>query len=281
MRAGPFSNEKVIRLLNRRFIPFHFDLSSHGYLGDQDASDWVKKHLPQFAGSGVSTPPVVFVTPDGKVVGQVDNYAPAETYLAGLQKALKENPEHNKLSEEESKLSGIEKSKLLFDLQQYDEAATALKDVKSDEASFWRGRIALFQGDSNAAQSHFSEVKLEELLDDVRMEKAMMLWADNKFVELAKLLTDFPTDSNRSSQARYFLGLAHFHQDKKDDAKKTWKDLIDHSKEDRWVYRADWAYSQANQKRRLFSFSSSDGGSSPLGRIGYMGSSHPDLKPRK
>ena len=45
MRAGPFSDEAVNGLMNRRFVPFHFDLSPRGYLGDNHATKWVKELL--------------------------------------------------------------------------------------------------------------------------------------------------------------------------------------------------------------------------------------------
>ena len=37
LRAGPFSDERVTGLANRRFVPFFFDLSVRGAAGDPDA----------------------------------------------------------------------------------------------------------------------------------------------------------------------------------------------------------------------------------------------------
>ena len=77
-----------------------------------------------------------------------------------------------------------------------------------------------------------------------------------------------------------------------DDALETMcKVLSDHpryaelSAEDPWVYRADWAWSTIQQRKkndgkRQTSFSAGGKGNSPLGRIGYMGPENPDLSPR-
>ena len=41
LRAGPFSDERVIAFVNRRFVPFYFDLSNRGAAGDAAAREFV------------------------------------------------------------------------------------------------------------------------------------------------------------------------------------------------------------------------------------------------
>ena len=267
--------------MNRRFIPFHFDLNPGSYLGDAEATKWVKKNLPEFSGKSVATPPVVFVTPDGEIVGKVSNYAPTETLIEQMHQVLNANPKFNQWSAAEEKLTDIEKAQMLVDLQKYEEAAKTIAGDSSEPAQYLLGHLYRVRGDWELAETFLAKVKDNNLLDDVRMERAHRFWSANDFVGLRKALEDFPTESNRYTEARYFEGLALYHQEQTSQAKKIWNDLIKSSKEDRWIYRADWAHSEAGQTKRRTSFSSSGGGSTPLGRIGYMGASHPDLKPRK
>ena len=266
--------------MNRRFIPFHFDLSPRGYLGDKAASKWVAEHLPEFARSSVQTPPVVFVTPEGKIIDRVSNYAPTETMIAKMQKVLKTNKEYNQFSPAESALQGIEKARLLIDLQRYDEAAKEIANDSSQQAQYLLGFLSRLKNDWPTAEKHFTKVTQAKWLDDVRMERAYRHWHTHDYPGLSKALVNFPSKSNRFSEAKYFEGLAFFHQGEKDKAKQVWKQLVNSSKEDRWVYRADWAYFETGNKKQVRSFSTANGGSTPLGRIGYMGNKHPDLKAR-
>ena len=71
LRAGPFSDERVVRLINRRFIPFYFDLSDRGFAGDPAARKFVVAARREMGGASVSTPQVLFMTPTGKVVGSM------------------------------------------------------------------------------------------------------------------------------------------------------------------------------------------------------------------
>lgn len=92
-------------------------------------------------------------------------------------------------------------------------------------------------------------------------------------------------ESQRYSEARYYLGLSRFHQGDRTDAQKLWSGMIENCAEDPWVYRADWAWSTIQQRtsnggKRQTSFAVSGKGNSPLGRIGYMGPENPDLSPR-
>lgn len=67
LRAGPFSDERIVRLANRRFVPFYFDLSNRGVAGDPAARKFVVKERKRLGGRSVPTPPVLFMSPDGEV----------------------------------------------------------------------------------------------------------------------------------------------------------------------------------------------------------------------
>ena len=125
-----------------------------------------------------------------------------------------------------------------------------------------------------AALGHVKDVSLTA---DVRIERAWRCWREMKYEALRDPLKDFPADSKRSTEARYFAALAEYHIGRKKEALKAWKELAKEKNEDPWVYRADWAYMTVKQAGKT-SFSSGDNDRSPLGRIGYMGRENLDLK---
>lgn len=277
LRAGPFSDERIIGLANRRFVPFYFDLNPNGAAGDADARKFVVAARKELGGEGVPTPPVLLMDADGKVLGECDNYAKADKVLAVMQKVLKEHPEFAKESGAESKLAGVERAQLLADLQELDGAAKALDGVAGAKAAYLRGRIARMRKDWDAMESALNAVDDKDLADDARMERAYKFWHAKEFEGLRDHLKDFPKESNRHTEARYLEGLALYKLDEKDAALEVWSSMIKACAQDPWIYRADWAY--CNVKDGSGSMFSSDAkGSSLLGRIGYMGGRNPDLK---
>ena len=112
------------------------------------------------------------------------------------------------------------------------------------------------------------------------MESAHALWANGEFKKLRQALMGFPKGSNRYTEARYHEGLALYHLKKKSEAQAIWAATIRACPQDRWVYRADWAYCQSKQKGSRMAFSSASARTSLLNRIGYMGRRNPDLAAR-
>ena len=280
LRAGPLSDERILRLANRRFVPFFFDLSTSGAVGDKDARTFVVKARKELGGGGVPTPPVLFMNADGEVLGEVDNYASADAVFAAMKKILAGHPELAKESEDEKKLQGLERAEFLVDLGDLDGAKAILEKETGAKAAYALGRVLRLQKEFDAADKAFEKVDDKELADDVRVEKAWRHWVAFDAGKLLGALKDFPKESNRWTEARYLEGLALFHSDEKDKACDLWKETIAASKvQDRWLYRADWAYCGVKEKGGG-SFSSAKKGASCLGRIGYMGNRNPDLKKR-
>jgi len=103
-------------------------------------------------------------------------------------------------------------------------------------------------------------------------------WNQEEFEDLRDHLQDFPKDNSRYTEARYYQGLALYHLGEKKQALALWKETIRSNKQDPWIYRADWAYTNVKQGRRGGWVISGNGEvPSPLGRIGYMGGRNPDL----
>jgi hypothetical protein len=219
LRAGPLSDEHIVRLANRRFVPFYFDLSNRGVAGDPDARKFVIAARKELGGRAVSTPPLLFMNSKGAVLGQVSNYATEEQVLAAMLKVLRDNPEFNTPSKKEvDERNPLARAQILIDLQKYDEARKLLLGVDSQAADYLLGRLSRFDSDWEAAEKLFMKITDDELADDVRMEQAYRHWHDANFEKLANCLSDFPKESNRFSEARYYEGLAMFHLGKKDQA---------------------------------------------------------------
>lgn len=138
LRAGPFSDERVIRRINRRFVPHYFDLNPSGAAKDADARRMVLAAKPALGGQSVTTPPVLVMTPTGELLTEVSNYASETDLLAALDDVLAEDvlAKHNEWDvatpEEEAALKSgtpLERGELLFDLGQFDEASRVLEQA--------------------------------------------------------------------------------------------------------------------------------------------------------
>ena len=278
MRAGPFSDERIIRLANRRFVPFFFDLSNRGAAGDPKAREFLVKAKPQFGRRGVPTPPVFFMTSEGKVVGEISNYASADAVLAKMRAVLKDNPTYAAPTEaEKAETDPIRKADALIDLLDYDAARKLLEKESSAAAHYRLGRLARMRRDFAEMEKQLGKVEDESLAADVRMERAYPLWYGAKYKELKKHLAGFPKTSDRYAEARYHEGLAAHHLGEKDEAMAIWKSTIKGCAQGPWIYRADWAYTQLKQGGGRRGFSSMGPRTSLLNRIGYMGNKNPDL----
>lgn len=282
MRAGPFSDQRVVRLANRRFIPFYFDLSPRGAAGDADATKFVVSKRKELGGRSVPTPPVLFMSSGGDVLGEVSNYASSEEVLAAMLKMLEEHPEFNEPTEAERAIDDpIARAELLIDLCRYDDAAAALADQENDEAHLLQCYLARLRLDWESLKKHAAEVDDPDLADDVRMERAYAMWAAGEFEALLEHLSKFPQESNRYTEASYYTGLAQYHLGDPEEATRTWGRTITSCAQDPWIYRADWAYSDLQRKGGGRSFSTGGKRVSLLNRIGYMGrGGNPDLKNR-
>lgn len=278
LRAGPLSDARVIGLLNRRFVPLYFDLSDRGAAADPAARKFVVAARPNLGGRQVPTPPVLILTPEGKVLAETSNYGSTKQVLGMLVRVLKDHPEYNKPSAaEQAATSAMERARIQLDLQDLEGARKTLAREESEQAHYLLGHIARLQKRWGAMGKHLAQVKDAGLKDDARMERAYVLWHEKKYEELGVHLKDFPEQSNRYTEARYFQGLAAFHSGDKEQAQKLWETTVKSCSQDPWIYRADWAYTDLKQGRTRM-MSSAGERVSLLNRIGYMGRRNPDLQ---
>ncbi len=279
LRAGPFSDERIVGLANRRFVSFYFDLSDRGVAGDPEARKFVTRKATHLSGQRVPTPEILFMTADGEIKGSVSNYASSEKVLAKMMQVLRDNPQLARPSHGEEQLEDpVARARLQIDLQNHEGAAKLLAKVERDEARYLLGRLARLRKDWNAMERSLGKVKSAGLADDVRMERAYKLWYAGRFKELKKHLDEFPRTSNRYTEARYYEGLACYHGGDKEGAVAIWKKTVKGCSQDPWIYRADWAFCNSKQSGSRRSFSSAGARTSLLNRIGYMGRRNPDLE---
>ena len=286
LRSGPFSDERVVGLLNARFVPVYFDLGRGSPAADKDARNFVVKARKEFGGRSVSTPPVLIMTPDGEVVAEISNYATEAEMLRGLRKVLKEHPEYAGEAAAEAKRSRLEQARVQDCLGNEQQVTALLGGVDGSakctaEETLFLAQVARRGGKHEDAAELLDSLPAA-LASEVAIEKALLSWIKGDFAAMVKPLTGYPKAGARSAEASYYAGLAQFHLGESKQARATWKQLVKAHGDNRWSYRADWAYTQATNKRkakqrRMFT---TVGSKTLLGRHGYMGRQNPDLAER-
>lgn len=169
MRAGAFTDLRVIRLINRRFIPFYFNTGGPGLGRDDEANQFVDglaRDHEEFARLRIITDPYgttsntvayfgAFSTKDdGKLLGLAGGwknekeahdlerlYPSKDEVFEVLLKVLKDNPDYNKFSTQEQRAIDRAKAQpydpvaladaaiILEDLGQYDEATKLYREA--------------------------------------------------------------------------------------------------------------------------------------------------------
>ena len=283
MRAGPLSDERVIGLLNRRFVPLYFDLSERRAAGDEDARAFVVDARWNLGKQRVGAPPTLVMTVDGHVLKEIDNYATSEEVLQSLTHVLTAHPSFNKPTTREAKIRDYkQRARIAMDLQQHDLALKALRNRAAPAARLLRTKVLRRMGNWEAVAKELKRIRSKKLRDEVTVERAWLLLHRNDLVELRDSLKGFPATSKRYSEAKYLQGLAWYHSGLWERALETWEQAIRQGPEGPWIYRADWAYTQVKQGKKT-SLNINDKRVSALNRIGYLarkGKTHPDLMPR-
>jgi hypothetical protein len=284
LRSGPFSDERVIGLLNTRFVPFYFDLGAGSPAADDAAKKFVVAAKPELGGASVPTPPVLLMTPAGELLSEVSNYASEAQMLAALREVLSDHPAFAAPRAGESELARLERARIAHWLGDDRAARALLAEDRSAAESLFLAQVARRGGDLVQAMEALGELDPEADAANLTLEHGLIAWAHARYADMQADLEAYPGDGPRAAEAQYYLGLARFHQNEPEAARSTWSELVERFGENRWSYRADWAYSQttasgiATQKT---SFSTTGGSDSLLGRHGYMGRQNPDLSPTR
>jgi len=215
-------------------------------------------------------------TPDGELVSEMEMGLSADKTLATMLSALEKHPEYNQPSEIEQKYSPFQKAIAAMELRDFDAAKEVLKDSKRESAYLLLARIARYEKNWSEMDKLLENVTSNRRSDDAMMERAHGYWQRREFEKLKEATSEITSDSNRYSESRYYLGLAHYHLGDRDAALKAWRDHVENTPADNWVYQSDYAHSGVLNPDPT----AGGGGADPtsvLGRIGYLGASSSDL----
>src|SRR5262245_30459757 len=248
---------------------------------------------------GVDTPPVLIMSPIGRVVAEADNDSSEDALYQALRQTLRAYPKWDQPSEEEVLIAreaeeGRIESLLLaaeqfLDLGEIERTRAAYERALAkmpsgpdrDRAAYGLGHALRLFGDFEEMDRAFARIEgRDSWAADLSIERAHASFSRGEFDALQRALAPFQArpPTARGAEALYLLGLALFHSGDAGGAKALWRRIIETFPEDPWVNRSDWAIFDLEQGARR-TFSTTDE-RTPLGRIGYMGRKNPDLAPR-
>jgi hypothetical protein len=251
-------------------------------MADAKARKLVTEAVDELVGPSVDTPPLLVMTPDGELLKQIDNFASEDDCFRGLLDALAVEPRWQKATPGELEIARggdpLARAELWIDLGLFARAKELLAATPGAEAALRLAHLARLQGEAAAIEPALAKVDAARFADDVHVERAWLRLHDDSFADARAEADLVSNDSPRRTEARYLAGVAEFRAGHRDAALALWKALVTSCSQDRWIYRADWAYTQTLDGERR-SFSTADAKSSLLGRIGYMQRRNPDLEP--
>ncbi len=233
MRGGPLAERRVIDLLNRRFIAFYFNIGKSGSGYDADAAALIAEVDPRFGGRAVPTPPVWVFTPDLKLLGTIDNYAPKDAYFEALRGFLRKHPDSNAMSEDEKKGIG---GKLWEELGEYDKARDAYASGGKPESSLGLARIARYEKQWDEAERRLSALTGKKGFEaDLAMERAYSMLAKKDYAKakatLVEAIKAYPR-AKRLGELHFYAGVANFFLDQRDWANFHWGWVMENLPED-------------------------------------------------
>lgn len=228
MRAGAFSDERVIALLNRRFVPYYFNRSGMGEGGNAAAS--------RFATGRTKNPYAYFAAfaPDGTYLGESELYATKDDVLAWLVKLLRDHPEFDARTPGEERAEGLAAARVLEETGRFAEARERYAAIGAplDEA-----RLARYAADWDAHEKALARI---DALDQVAAERGLRLAAERKWADaralLEKAVRAHP-ESARRAEMRFALGVACWFTDDRDWAKFHWMWVVENLPDDRLCMR--------------------------------------------
>lgn len=242
-RSTSFVDSRVVALLNRRFVPYYFDMDEFGFLYDEKASDLARELYPDMRYlSSMPTPPLLFMTPEKKMLGHASNFLSSQELLDRLVEILDENPAYRRLTTVESVVDDpVEKAWIHYELRDLEKSLESLKRTQSSDAYYLRVRIAREQEDWRAMKQAIKMVTDTNHIHYVDVENVLRYWKIRNLEGIKAKCQRIKIDNPRYQEAMYYLGLAQYHTGQKDSSITTWEKAIQHEKTSAWAYRLDLA----------------------------------------
>ena len=257
MRGGPFSETRVIELLNRRFVPFFFNTGGPGEGKDEKARDFVTGKVPNrwayFAA----------FAPDGRILGQTGIYDGTEQVFAWLRALLRRHPELDRPTAAESEARNqaagepaapvaLEVARVCEQLTWYADSRRAWERVlaagdPTQRAEAHRGllRIARADGDwpahAAALLAATASAESEVMAADLAIERGLRLLAEQRFASARVVFESAiagAADSQRLAELHYEAGRACWFGGDRDWAKAHWCWIRAERPDDRMAMRA-------------------------------------------
>src|SRR5262245_40777149 len=257
MRGGPFSETRVIELLNRRFVPFYFNTGGPGEGRDAAAHAFVTGKVPNrwayFAA----------FAPDGRILAETGIYDGTEEVFAWLRALLRRHPEFDRPTAKESEMrkqagaelaapDALEVARSCEQLTWYAESKRAYDRVLAvgdgpQRADAHRGLLRIARADrdwpahTTALTAANASAEAAALATDLAIERGLRLLAERRFatarVELESAIAG-AGDSPRLAELHYEAGRACWFADDRDWAKAHWCWILDQRPDDRMAMRA-------------------------------------------
>src|SRR5262245_9927017 len=257
MRGGPFSETRVIDLLNRRFVPFYFNTGGPGEGKDDKAHDFVTGKVPNrwayFAA----------FAPDGRILGQTGIYDGSEQVFAWLRALLRRHPELDRPTAAESEArkqagtelaapAALEVARTCEQLTWYAEGKRAYERVlavgdATQRAAAHRAllRIARADGDwpahATALAAATASADAAALATDLAIERGLRLLAEKRFASARVALESAIAGAGHSprlAELHYEAGRACWFGGDRDWAKAHWCWILAERPDDRMAMRA-------------------------------------------
>jgi tetratricopeptide (TPR) repeat protein len=281
-RGGALAERRVIDLINRRFVPFFYNVGKGGCGYDADAASFIHEFTSEFEGNAVAPPPIFLASPEHKLLGQLDNFVHQDEFFTGLLKVLRENPDFNKptdaeraaLEAGESETATVAQRQLAARIQEelgeYKAArklyaavaeATDIATQDSVSAALALARIERYSKNWKLAETrldlldkNWSDAKSRPttLNSELAMERAYSLLAAKSYDAARKLLVDAIKASpshDRVPEMHYYAGLASYKLKRKEWASFHWGWVMVNTPDDRHYMRA---YSAATNEASPF-----------------------------
>ncbi|MEO6593879.1 MAG: hypothetical protein ABIP94_03905 [Planctomycetota bacterium] len=254
MRAGCFAEDRVIDLINRRFVPFYFNRGGPGEGHDAVASKFVDKQT--------KNPYAWFAAfrPTGEIVGETELYADKDEVASWLLDLLRKYPEYAKPTEQEaSTLAAVDSAKQRLEgarlaeevgdyalaTQRYEALAEADDAAAAVEARLGLLRIARHGKQWDVHGSHEKALRAmpggESVAVHADVERGYRLVATKDYAAARALLqplTKRAASTQRHAEAHFLAGVACWFTDDRDWAKLHWGWILEHLADDRLAMRA-------------------------------------------
>jgi len=253
MRAGCFAEDRVIDLINRRFVPFFFNRGGPGLGKDAAALAFVAGQTENQAAY------LAAFRPTGELLGETELYADKDAVAAFLSDLLARYPEYagptpdeaRLLAEQDAPEDHLASARLREELADYSAAAAAYAELSEAAAPPIRAaallgllRIERYRKDWPRHERH--EARLRQLDDDALsihadVERGYRLLAQERYAEARQLLQPLArraTASPRLAEAHFSAGVACWFDGDRDWAKLHWVWIVENLPEDRLAPRA-------------------------------------------